>query len=113
MKRVTVVTVMKLGGNLHPTTMASQWTTLIREYSPVFMTNALCEYKDQRIKKNAWQEITKSLSQSEPRSYKVVPQETHTLCVFYRLPVVSWQQVKYKQVYGLKSTLTVLYLDEY
>ena len=35
------------------------------------------------------------------------PQETHTLCVFDRLPVVSWRRAKYKQMYGLKSTLTV------
>ena len=34
-------------------------------------------------------------------------QETHTLCVFDRLPVVSWRRAKYKQMYGLKSTLTV------
>ena len=34
-------------------------------------------------------------------------QETHTRCVFDRLPVVSWRRVKYKQMYGLKSTLTV------
>ena len=34
-------------------------------------------------------------------------QETHTLFVFDRLPVVSWHRVKYKQMYGLKSTLTV------
>ena len=33
------------------------------------------------------------------------PQETHTLCVFDRLPVVSWRRAKYKQMYGLKSTL--------
>ena len=33
--------------------------------------------------------------------------ETHTLCVFYGLPVVSWRRAKYKQMYGLKSTLTV------
>ena len=36
-----------------------------------------------------------------------LPQETHTLCVFDRLPVVSWRRAKYKQMYGLKSTLTV------
>ena len=35
------------------------------------------------------------------------PQETHTLCVFDQLPVVSWRRAKYKQMYGLKSTLTV------
>ena len=35
------------------------------------------------------------------------PQETHTLCVFDRLPVVSWRRAKYKQMYELKSTLTV------
>ena len=35
------------------------------------------------------------------------PQETHTLCVFNQLPVVSWRRAKYKQMYGLKSTLTV------
>ena len=34
-------------------------------------------------------------------------QETHTLCVFDQLPVVSWRRAKYKQMYGLKSTLTV------
>ena len=39
--------------------------------------------------------------------YHLVPQETHTLCVFDRLPVVSWRRAKYKQMYGLKSTLTV------
>ena len=37
----------------------------------------------------------------------VSSQETHTLCVFDRLPVVSWRRAKYKQMYGLKSTLTV------
>ena len=37
----------------------------------------------------------------------VPAQETHTLCVFDRLPVVSWRRAKYKQMYGLKSTLTV------
>ena len=37
----------------------------------------------------------------------IFTQETHTLCVFDRLPVVSWRQAKYKQMYGLKSTLTV------
>ena len=37
----------------------------------------------------------------------LTPQETHTLCVFDRLPVVSWRRAKYKQMYGLKSTLTV------
>ena len=37
----------------------------------------------------------------------VASQETHTLCVFDRLPVVSWRRAKYKQMYGLKSTLTV------
>ena len=37
----------------------------------------------------------------------VLPQETHTLCVFDQLPVVSWRRAKYKQMYGLKSTLTV------
>ena len=37
----------------------------------------------------------------------VLPQDTHTLCVFDRLPVVSWRRAKYKQMYGLKSTLTV------
>ena len=37
----------------------------------------------------------------------LIPQETHTLCVFDRLPVVSWRRAKYKQMYGLKSTLTV------
>ena len=26
---------------------------------------------------------------------------------FYWLPVVSWRRAKYKQMYGLKSTLTV------
>ena len=31
-------------------------------------------------------------------------QETHTLCVFDQLPVVSWRRAKYKQMYGLKST---------
>ena len=35
------------------------------------------------------------------------PQETHTLCVFDWLPMVSWRRAKYKQMYGLKSTLTV------
>ena len=35
------------------------------------------------------------------------PQETHTLGVFDQLPVVSWRRAKYKQMYGLKSTLTV------
>ena len=35
------------------------------------------------------------------------PQETHTLCVFDQLPVVSRRRAKYKQMYGLKSTLTV------
>ena len=33
------------------------------------------------------------------------PQETHTLCVFDRLPVVSWRRAKYKQMYGLKKPL--------
>ena len=37
----------------------------------------------------------------------VTSQETHTLCVFDRLPVVSWRRAKCKQMYGLKSTLTV------
>ena len=41
------------------------------------------------------------------QSEHVRPQETHTLCVFDRLPVVSWRRAKYKQMYGLKSTLTV------
>ena len=40
-------------------------------------------------------------------SQALTPQETHTLCVFDRLPVVSWRRAKYKQMYGLKSTLTV------
>ena len=40
-------------------------------------------------------------------SMHIWPQETHTLCVFDRLPVVSWRRAKYKQMYGLKSTLTV------
>ena len=39
--------------------------------------------------------------------YPLPPQETHTLCVFDQLPVVSWRRAKYKQMYGLKSTLTV------
>ena len=38
---------------------------------------------------------------------RFIAQETHTLCVFDRLPVVSWRRAKYKQMYGLKSTLTV------
>ena len=40
-------------------------------------------------------------------SVVVRAQETHTLCVFDQLPVVSWRRAKYKQMYGLKSTLTV------
>ena len=40
-------------------------------------------------------------------SVTVLSQETHTLCVFDQLPVVSWRRAKYKQMYGLKSTLTV------
>ena len=43
----------------------------------------------------------------QPRQKRETPQETHTLCVFDRLPVVSWRRAKYKQMYGLKSTLTV------
>ena len=31
----------------------------------------------------------------------------YSIYVFYRLPVVSWRQAKYKQTYGLKSTLMV------
>ena len=39
--------------------------------------------------------------------HHIFAQETHTLCVFDRLPEVSWRRAKYKQMYGLKSTLTV------
>ena len=52
---------------------------------------------------------TRSLVSSRHSSNRCLrsPQETHTLCVFDRLPVVSWRRAKYKQMYGLKSTLTV------
>ena len=49
----------------------------------------------------------KKLGSRKSCSSLVQAQETHTLCVFDRLPVVSWRRAKYKQMYGLKSTLTV------
>ena len=51
--------------------------------------------------------LTRTLTKSEDHATVIAPQETHTLCVFDQLPVVSWRREKYKQMYGLKSTLTV------
>ena len=47
------------------------------------------------------------MSQHRKTFALLISQETHTLCVFDQLPVVSWRRAKYKQMYGLKSTLTV------
>ena len=50
---------------------------------------------------------TKEMSHLKNGLHHSFAQETHTLCVFDRLPVVSLRRAKYKQMYGLNSTLTV------
>ena len=83
------ITLKREHDNVHDRFAVSGLTTLRGRLAPVVVGHIPRE-----LSRYVWYALEKA-------------QETHTLCVFDQLPVVSWRRAKYKQMYGLKSTLTV------